>query len=150
MRVRGGFLSYVGLMLLVPLHCEAQGRSPLLERAAQEVVTAAGSYPSRVDPQLSGPRSGGRDSLLNGTAIGFAAGAAFGIAYAHGVRDSDLDAGSYAYGALIFGGIGAAVGLGIDALFDRNSSVVVQSPRHVALGPIVTRRTAGIHVIKRW
>lgn len=149
MRVRGGFLSYVVLMLLVPLHCEAQGRSSLLERAAKEVVTAGGSYSSRVDPQLSGPASSGRDSLLNGAAIGFAAGAAFGIAYVHGVRDSDLDAGSYAYGALVFGGIGAAVGLGVDALFNRNASVT-KPPRRVALGPIVTRKTAGIHVIKRW
>jgi hypothetical protein len=82
--------------------------------------------------------------------IGLAAGAAFGIAYVHVVRDSDLQAGDYAYSALIFGGLGAAAGLGIDALLDRNSSVAVRSPRRVALSPRVSRKTAGLRVVMRW
>ena len=150
MRLRGRCLSCVGLMLLVPLDGDAQGRSPLLERAAQEVVAVAAAYPGRVAFQPSGPASSGRDSLMNGTVIGLAAGAAFGIAYVHAVRDSDLDAGAYASGALIFGGLGAAMGLGIDALFDRDSSAVVGSPRRVAIGPMVWRKATGIRVIKRW
>ena len=120
MWLRGRWLSYVGVMLLVPLCCEAQGR----------------------------PRPGGRDSILDGAAIGLAAGAAFGIAYVHVVRDSDLDAGDYAYSALIFGGLGAAAGLGIDALFDRHSSAV--GPRRVALRPRLSRKAAAIRVIMRW
>ena len=107
-------------MLLVPLCCEAQGR----------------------------PRSGGRDSILDGTAIGFAAGAGFGIAYVSVVRDSDLDVGDYTSSALIFGGLGAAVGLGIDALCDRHSSAV--GPRRVALRPRLSRKAAAIRVIMRW
>ena len=109
-------------MLVVPLCCEAQGR----------------------------PRSGGRDSILDGAAIGFAAGAGFGVAYVSVVRDSDLDVGDYTSSALIFGGLGAAVGLSIDALFDRNSSVIVRSPRRVALSPSVSRKAAGIRVVMRW
>jgi hypothetical protein len=70
--------------------------------------------------------------------------------YVHAVRDSDLDAGDYAYSALTFGGLGAAVGLGIDALFERHSTVVVRSPRRVALSPRVSRKIAGIRVIMRW
>jgi hypothetical protein len=150
MWLRGRLLSCVGLMLVIPLRCEAQGRLPLLERALPEAVTAAGPYSSLRATQASGPRSGGRDSLLNGTVIGFAVGAALGITYAYAVRDSDLDVGQYAYSALIFGGIGAGVGLGIDALFDRNSSVVGGSPRRVALSPRVSRKTAGVRVTMRW
>jgi hypothetical protein len=122
----GRWVLCVGLMLAVPLHAEAQGT------------------------QASGTRSGGRDSLLNGTVIGFAVGAALGIAFVYATRDSELDAGQYAYSALIFGGIGAGAGLGIDALFDRNPSVVVRSPRRVALGPRVSRKSAGIRVVMRW
>ena len=81
MWLRGRWLSYVGVMLVVPLCCEAQGR----------------------------PRSGGRDSILDGAAIGFAAGAGFGIAYVSVVRDSDLDVGDYTSSALIFGGLGADI-----------------------------------------
>ena len=120
MWLRGRWLSYVGVMLVVPLCCEAQGR----------------------------PRSGGRDSILDGAAIGFAAGAGFGIAYVSVVRDSDLDVGDYTSSALIFGGLGAAVGLGIDALCDRHSSAV--GPRRVALIPRLSRKAAAIRVLMRW
>ena len=120
MWLRGRWLSYVGVMLVVPLCCEAQGR----------------------------PRSGGRDSMLDGTAIGFAAGAGFGIAYVSVVRDSDPNVGDYTSSALIFGGLGAAVGLGIDALCDRHSSAV--GPRRVAIRPRLSRKAAAIRVIMRW
>jgi hypothetical protein len=150
MWLRGRLLSCVGLMLVVPIHCEAQGRLPLLERALPKAVTAAVSSSSLGATQASGPRSGGRDSLLNGTVIGLAVGAALGLAFVYAIRDSDLTASQYAYPALIFGGIGAGVGLGIDALFDRSSSVVVRSRRRVALNPRVSRKTGGIRVIMRW
>ena len=151
MWLRGRLLSSVGLMLVVPRLCDAQVRVPPLERALPEaVMAAAGSDRGPGDAQASPRQSGRRDSLLNGAVIGVAAGAAFGIAYVHVVRDSDLDAGDYSSGALIFGGLGAAAGLGIDALFDRDSSVVVRSPRRVALRSRVTRKTAGLRVIVRW
>jgi hypothetical protein len=150
MSLCGRLLSCVSLMLVVPPLCHAQARVPPLERALREAVTAAESYTSLGDTQASGLRSGRRDSLLNGAVTGLAAGAAFGIVYVHVVRDSDLDAGDYASSALIFGGLGAAAGLGIDALLDRGSGVVGRSPRRVALRPRVSRKTAGVRVVVRW
>jgi len=147
LRVR--LLSSVGLMLVAPLLCDAQERVPPLERAVPEAVMPAGSNTRMGDARASA-RSGRRDSLLNGAVIGLAAGAVLGIAYAHAVRDSDLDADAYAYSALIFGGLGAAAGLGIDALVDRNPSVVVRSPGRVSLSPRLSRKTAGIRVVMRW
>lgn len=150
MRLRGRLLSCVGLMLVVPLHCEAQGHSHVFEHTFPEKIAATGSFSSPAETRAAVAPSGGRDSLLNGTLIGLAVGAACGIAFTYAIRDSDLDAGSYAYGALIFGGIGAGVGLGIDALLDRTPSVAVRSPRRVALSPRVSRKAAGIRVIMRW
>ena len=150
MWLRGRLLSCVGLMLVVPRLCEAQMRVPLLDRAVAEAVAAAVSSSTPGATQASGPPSGGRDSLLNGTVIGAAVGAALGIALVYATRDSELGAEQYAYGALAFGGIGAGVGLGVDALFDRSSSVVVRSPRRVALNPRVSRKTARVRVVMQW
>jgi hypothetical protein len=148
MGLRGRWLSCVGVMLVAPLCCEAQGRLPLLDRSLPRALTETSSYSSPGEPHASGPRSGGRDSILDGTAIGFAAGAGFGIAYVSVVRDSELDVGDYTSSALIFGGLGAAVGLGIDALCDRHSSAV--GPLRVALRPRLSRKAAAIRVIMRW
>jgi hypothetical protein len=146
----GRLLSCVSLLLVVPVLCHAQAPAPPLRRTMPEAVMAAEPHPSQGAPQARGLRSGRHDSLLNGAVIGLAAGAAFGIAYVHLVRDSDLDAGDYSSGALIFGGLGAAAGLGIDALVDRDSGVVARAPGRVAFGSRVTRTTAGLRVIVRW
>jgi hypothetical protein len=53
----------------------------------------------------------GRDSVVNGIVIGAAIGAGTGVAFTHAVRDSDLTAGQYARGALVFGALGAGAGL---------------------------------------
>jgi hypothetical protein len=82
--------------------------------------------------------SQGRDGLLNGPVIG-AVGAGAGVAFTHAVRDSDLGFGQYAYGALIFGAIGAGVGLGADALLDRASPIPGVPPRRVLIAPTVWR-----------
>ena len=150
MSLRVRLLSSVGMMLVAPLLCDAQERLPPLERGLPEAVMAAGSDTGPGDTHASGRRSGRRDSLLNGAVIGLAAGAAFGIAYVHVVRDSDLDAGDYSSSALIFGGLGAAAGLGVDALLDRDSGGVDRLPRRVALRPTVSRKAAGLRVIVRW
>jgi hypothetical protein len=89
-----------------------------------------------------------RDSLLNGAAIGAAAGAGFGIFFAHAVRDSDLTAGHYAYGAVVFGAIGAGIGLGVDALIGRSATPTVIAPRLV-FAPAVGR-VNGLAVAWRW
>ena len=90
----------------------------------------------------------GRDSLVNGAAIGAAAGAGFGVFFAHAVRDSDLTVGQYAYGAVVFGAIGAGIGLGVDALIGRSAKPTVTAPRLV-FAPVVGR-TTGFAVGWRW
>lgn len=150
MGLPGRVLSCVGLILLVSTHSQAQERVPLFERALPKAATGPVSASPMAATQASGPRAGRRDSLLNGTVIGAAVGAALGIAFVHATRDSELDATQYSYGALIFGGLGAGVGLGVDALLARGSGVVVRSPRRIALNTKVSRKTAGVRVIMRW
>jgi hypothetical protein len=91
-----------------------------------------------------------RDPLLNGTVIGAAVGAGLGVAFTHAVRDSDLGFSQYARPALIFGAIGAGVGLGVDALFNRASPGPRVTPRRVLMAPAVWRGVAGVVVKWRW
>ena len=91
----------------------------------------------------------GRDSLLNGTVIGAAVGAGLGVAFVYAVRDSDLVFSQYARGALIFGAMGAGIGLGIDALFNRAPGPAATPPR-VLMAPTVWRDVAGVVVKWRW
>ena len=90
----------------------------------------------------------GRDSLWNGAVIGAAVGAGAGIAFAHTVRDSDTSS-QYAHGALIFGALGASIGLGVDALLDRSPRTGATPPR-VLISPTVWRDAAGVRVRWRW
>jgi len=92
----------------------------------------------------------GGDALLNGTVIGAAVGAASGVAFTHAVRDSDLGFSQYARGALIFGAMGAGVGLGVDALLNRAAPAPGVNPRAVFIAPAVWRRVAGVVVRWRW
>jgi hypothetical protein len=92
----------------------------------------------------------GRDSLLNGTLIGAAVGGGTGVAFTHAVRDSDLDFSQYAYGALVFGGLGAGIGLGVDALLDRTSPHAGVTPRRVWIAPTVWRHVVGVVVRWKW
>jgi hypothetical protein len=135
-------------MIIVPLICQAQDRVPLAVSARRDVVALGASSPSPAESQTTPARSSGRDSLLNGTLIGFAAGAGFGIAFAHGFSDH-RNAGDYSSGALIVGGLGAAVGLGIDALFERDSRVFARSPRRVPFRPLVSRGIAKMRFLMR-
>ena len=95
-------------------------------------------------------RAQGRDGLLNGAVIGAAAGAGAGVAFTYAVRDSDLVFSQYARGALIFGAIGAGVGLGVDALFDRSPGPALGPPRRVSIAPNIWRHVAGVIVKWRW
>jgi hypothetical protein len=92
----------------------------------------------------------GRDSLLNGTIIGAAVGAGAGVAFTHAVRDSDLEFNQYAYGALVFGGIGAGIGLGVDALLNRTLPGPGTAPRRVVIAPTIWRHVAGVVVRWKW
>lgn len=91
----------------------------------------------------------GRDGLLNGTLTGAAVGAGVGVAFTHVVRDSE-GFGQYAYGALVFGAIGAGAGLGIDALLHRTLPRPAVTPRRVLIAPLFWRDAAGVAVKWRW
>ena len=94
----------------------------------------------------------GRDPLLNGTLIGAAVGAGAGVILTHVSIDTELGFVEYSYGALLFGAIGAGVGLGIDALLNRASPGpgVKIRPRRVLIAPTVWRDVAGVVVKWRW
>ena len=91
----------------------------------------------------------GRDSLLNGTLIGAAVGAGTGVAFTHVVRDTE-GAGQYVYGAFVFGGLGAGIGLGVDALLNRTLPGPGVTPRRVLIAPTLWRHVAGVVVRWRW
>ena len=91
----------------------------------------------------------GRDSLLNGTVIGAAVGGGMGVALVHAVRDTE-GFGQYAHGALIFGAMGAGVGLGVDALLNRAASAPGATPRRLLITPTVWRHLGGVVVRLRW
>jgi len=92
----------------------------------------------------------GRDPLLNGTLIGAAAGAGAGLLLTYATRDSELGVEQYAYGALVFGGIGAGVGVGVDALLTRASRGPRAARRRLLIAPTVWRDVAGVAVKWRW
>ena len=116
MRMSGRCLSGAGAMIIVPLICQAQDRVPLAVSARRDVVALGTSSPSPAESQATPARSSGRDSLLNGALIGFAAGAGFGIAFAHGFSDH-RNAGGYSSGALKQKqGDGAVVDDGVDEI----------------------------------
>jgi hypothetical protein len=92
----------------------------------------------------------GRDSIANGALIGAGLGAAAGLAFTHVVRDSDLTFGQYAYGAVVFGAIGAAAGVGLDALLSRSSPAPSTSPPRVAIAANVRRNVKAVVVKFRW
>jgi hypothetical protein len=90
----------------------------------------------------------GHDSVVDGAIIGAAVGAGAGVVFTHAVRDSDLTFSQYARGALIFGGIGAGIGIGIDALLQRAPRNPAISPKKVLIAPTIWRNVAGVAV--RW
>ena len=110
------------------------------------LVACVVTFAVLVSPQSASAQ--GRDSLVNGAVIGAAAGAGFGVFFAHAVRDSDLTFGQYAYGAVVFGAIGAGIGLGVDALIGRSAKPTVSGPRFV-FAPTVGR-TTGFAAGWRW
>jgi RsiW-degrading membrane proteinase PrsW (M82 family) len=98
-----------------------------------------------------------RDSLVNGAVIGAAVGAGFGVTMNYALRDSDLTVGQYAYGAAVYGAIGAGIGLGVDALFSRSFPRPATTRPRLLFAPAVGRtvvpdfrRTYGLTVNWRW
>lgn len=95
-----------------------------------------------------------RDSLKNGALIGLACGLALGAAAAAECARGDCElspAAVFAIAGGIYGGAGAAVGIGIDALIPGKKRVVYRAPEskpttHVMVAPVITSRTKGVAV----
>jgi hypothetical protein len=92
----------------------------------------------------------GRDSLLNGTLIGATIGAGAGVAFTYATRDSDLTFRQYAYGAAVFGAIGAGIGLGVDALLSRAARIPSKAPRRIDVAPTMWPGITGVAINYRW
>ena len=99
------------------------------------------------------------DSLANGALIGFGVGAALGlaaIATASGcdpvvIGCSEPGAGGYVAGTLLLGGLGTAVGVGIDALIHRDREIYRRGAgAHATVTPALGRRALGAVVSVTW
>ena len=149
MKPRGRWLPCLGLVLLLAIPGQAQERRPVRDWTLPAAVSAPVASSSVRVTQTSGARSG-RDSLVNGTLIGAAVGAAIGMGLVYATRDSELGVEQYSYAALVFGGIGAGVGLGLDALLNRSAAVPLGSSRRIAVRTTMSPKTAGVGVTMRW
>ena len=103
------------------------------------------------------------DSLANGALIGLAAGAAFGLGsvIAEEAEDCEPDFGffdcgdptaaAYLFAPLVAGGLGAAVGVGIDALIRKDANLFLRAGgARVRLAPAVGPGLRAVMVSVRW
>ncbi len=94
------------------------------------------------------------DSLKNGALIGFSAGGALAAALATSFRGSDwrFDPEDYLAVIAVFGGVGAGIGVGIDALIRGHTVIYARSrsaARTVSFAPILGRGRKGALVSVR-
>jgi hypothetical protein len=101
-------------------------------------------------PEECEAQTKGRDPLLNGALVGAAVGAGAGMAFTYAVRDSDLGPTQYAYGALVFGALGAGVGVGVDALLHRAAPDARRKLPRMAIAPTVWRDLKGLVIKWKW
>ena len=93
------------------------------------------------------------DSLGSGALIGFAAGSSVGIACFIDTEGESEMAGWCTGYLLVFGALGAGLGVGIDALIPGKKTVVFRAPgstgaasARLTIAPIVTPRAKGVAV----
>jgi hypothetical protein len=94
-----------------------------------------------------------RDSFKNGTLIGLGVGAGFGVIVCASFAEGSQDAGWCALAIGAYGGIGGAVGLGIDALIPGKKLVAYRAPgsagsshTRLSIAPVITPRAKGVAV----
>ena len=131
---------------------EAKGRIGTLSRDAMILVTEAGPRQLR-EGDVATIRQRRGDSLLNGAIIGAAAGTAYFVTLSMHLWDSDggdVIVPTLVAGGVIFAGLGAGAGVGLDALITRRQ-VIYQKPAgasRVSVVPLVGpgRRGAAVSV----
>jgi len=129
---------------------ETHGRIGTLSRDALTLVTASGPRQlGEADVVTVSQRRG--DSLKNGAIIGAVAGTAYFVTALALLRDSDggdVIVPTAVAGGVLFAGLGAAAGVGIDALISRRQ-VIYQKPvgrRSFNVSPVVGRGRGGAAV----
>jgi hypothetical protein len=130
---------------------EAEGRIGMLSRDRLTLVTPAGPRElGEVDVAQIRQRRG--DPLQNGAIIGAAAGAGYGLALLAIVVSADDGGGpipaGVVIGMVVFTGVGAAAGAGIDALITRRQVIYRKPPGESRLSvvPLFGRGRRGVAV----
>ena len=118
----------------------------LAEFPAADEQSRAGSPGAPADRADVQKNSSQRDSLLNGVLVGAGTGAMIGLAFGVSREDACRACAGFnqplTYGVM-FGGIGAAVGAGLDALFHRGAPSA-PGVRHIRLQPRLSRELRGV------
>lgn len=129
-----------------------------LERLSSDgLVLRADGLETFVAPEVRRVRARQRDSLKNGTLVGMGIGAGLGTAWCIGAiadDSGDIDARvECAEGFTVFPGLGALIGLAVDALMPGRVRVVYQAPlpqtssgASLMVVPLVTSRVKGLAV----
>ena len=130
---------------------EAEGRIGRLSRDELTLLTRAGARQLR-EQDVARIRQRRSDSLQNGAIIGAAAGLGYGLAILALMASIDDGGGpipiSVVTGMVVFTGVGAAAGAGIDALITRRQ-VIYQRPGgggQVSLAPLLRDGRRGVAV----
>ena len=128
---------------------DAQGREikGKVQSLAPEAITLKGDGPRTIaagDVRIISERR--RDSLANGALIGLAVGGVgIGVACLASAEGPDQDWCLVA--ALVYGSIGAGIGVGIDALIPGKKRVAYRAPgssqARLSLAPVITPRARG-------
>ena len=134
---------------------DGQGREVKgkIQALAPEAITLKGDGPRTFvagDVRLISERR--RDSLANGALIGLAVGGV-GTGLACLASTEGPDQGWCLLAALVYGGIGAGIGVGIDALIPGKKLVAYRAPgsagssqARLSIAPVVTPRAKGVAV----
>jgi hypothetical protein len=128
---------------------EAEGRIETLSRDTLTLVSKAGTR-QLGEANVTKIRQRRSDSLQNGAIIGAAAGAGYGLALLALAASMDDGGGPIPIGVVtgmvVFTGIGAAAGAGIDALITPRQ-VIYEKPggaRNVSISPVFLRGRRGV------
>ena len=129
---------------------EASGRIGSLSRDILTLTTPAGRR-ALGEVDIAEIRQRRDDSLKNGAIIGAVAGTAYYVSMAALLRDSDggdVIIGTAIAGGVLFAGMGAAAGLGIDALITHKQVIYRKSSRdtRVRVLPLIGRGSRGAAV----
>jgi len=105
--------------------------------ASSLVLDVSGALRQFQESDVNTIEKRGPDSLRNGALIGMAVGAGIlGVGIAASANSSEGDASLFAFGALVYAGVGGAIGIGIDAL--------IEGRRVIYAGSNSTRTTLSI------